>query len=150
MYAKPVRLPARVVTRSGDARDLDVFLGPAHHRHSETETLGERLNADGLEFLPVAAGEKVELLQLDYIAEIQLEGMAPEVERLESAGAVRKPVVVHLANGETLHGDFVCAMPKGRPRVSDLLNSPGQQFLLLVEPGRCHYVNRKAVVRVEA
>jgi hypothetical protein len=41
-------------------------------------------------------------------------------------------------------------MPRERLRVSDMLNTPGQQFILLVEPGRCHYVNRKAVVSVEA
>src|SRR5258708_16602080 len=150
MYAKPSRVSTRVVSRSGDAREVDVFLGPGLHRYSESETLGERLNAEGLQFLPVASGEKVELLQLDYIADVQLEGVVPDLERLESAGASRKSVTVHLASGDSLQGDLVYMMPKGRPRVSDLLNSPGQQFLLLVEPGRCHYLNRKAVVRVEA
>ena len=128
---------------------MDVFLGPAQHRHHETETLGERLNSR-LQFLPVAMGEKVELLQLDYIADVQMEGEAPDLERLESVGAAREPVTVHLSTGDTLRGDLVCVMPRERPRVSDILNDPGQQFLLLVEPGRCHYLNRKAVVRVEA
>jgi hypothetical protein len=150
MYAKAARLATRVVSLSGDARDLDVFLGPAMHRHYETETLGERLNSDGLQFLPVAAGEKVELLQLDYIADVQREGKLPELEQLEDLGAARTTVTVHLTTGESLHGELVYVMPKDRPRVSDVLNRPGQQFLLVVEPGRCHYVNRKAVVRVEA
>jgi len=57
---------------------------------------------------------------------------------------------VHLSTGDALSGEVVYVMPAGRPRVSDVLNAPDQQFLLLVEPGRCHYVNRKAVVRVEA
>jgi hypothetical protein len=139
----------RVVSFSGDTRDVDVFLGPALHRHYETETLGERLNSDGLRFLPVADGEKVELLQLDYIADVQLEGVAPEVERLDGIGAAHKAVTVHLSTGKTIQGELVYVMPKERPRVSDVLNSPTHQFLLLVEPGRCHYVNRKAVVRVE-
>ena len=34
-------------------------------------------------------------------------------------------------------GEFVCMTPRERPRVSDILNAPGQQFLLLVESGRC-------------
>jgi len=140
----------RVVSLSGDARDVDVFLGPALHRHCETETLGERLNAEGLRFLPVASGERVELLQLDYIADVQLEGIAPEVSRLDDMGASRKAVTVHLSTGDMLKGDLVYVMPRGQPRVSDVLNSPGNQFLLLVETGRSHYVNRKAVVRVEA
>jgi hypothetical protein len=150
MYAKPVRLPTRVLSVSGQARELDVFLGPALHRHHETETLGERLNAHGLQFLPVAVGDKVELLQVDYIADVQLDGRAPELERLEEIGAARKPVTVHLTTGDALQGDLVYVMPTGRPRVSDVLNAPDQQFLLLVQPDRCHYVNRKAVVRVEA
>jgi hypothetical protein len=150
MYAKPARVATRVVSLSGDVRDVDVFLGPAVHRHCETETLGERLNAEGLRFLPVASGEKIELLQLDYIADVQLEGIAPEVERLDDIGASRQSVTVHLSTGDMLKGDLVYIMPKGRPRVSDVLNSPEHQFLLLVEAGRSHYVNRKAVVRVEA
>jgi hypothetical protein len=150
MYAKPARVSTRVITFAGATRDVDVFLGPALHRHHETETLGERLNAHGLQFLPVAAGEKVELLQLDYIADVQLEGVAPEVERLESIGAERRAVTVHLTTGSALKGDLVYMMPKERPRVSDALNDPSSQFLLVVEPGRSHYVNRKAVVRVEA
>jgi len=150
MYAKPARVTTRVISLSGDVRDVDVFLGPAVHRQYETETLGERLNAEGLRFLPVAAGEKVELLQLDYIADVQLEGLAPEVARLDDIGASRKAVTVHLSTGDMLKGDLVYVMPKERPRVSDVLNSPGNQFLLLVEAGRSHYVNRKAVVRVEA
>jgi hypothetical protein len=120
------------------------------HRPCRTETLGERLNAQGLEFLPVATGEKVELLHRDYIAEVQLDGTVPEVEELESTGAYRKSVTFHLTTGESLRGDLLYSMPQGRPRVSDVLNAPGHQFLLLLEPGRCHYVNRKAVVRVEA
>ena len=150
MYAKLARLATRVVSLNGDTRDLDVFLGPAVHRHCETETLGERLNAEGLRFLPVASGEKVELLQLDYIADVQLEGIAPEVSRLDDIGASRKAVTVHLSTGDMLRGDLVYVMPKERPRVSDVLNSPGNQFLLLVEADRSHYLNRKAVVRVEA
>jgi hypothetical protein len=150
MYAKPTRVTTRMVSLSGDAREVDVFLGPALHRHHETETLGERLNAVGLQFLPVAAGDKVELLQIDYIADVQLDGTAPELDRLEFVGAVRKLVTVHLSTGNELRGELVYMMPKERPRVSDALNCPGTQFLLLVEPGRFHYVNRKAVVRVEA
>ena|SRR5579863_180778 len=150
MYAKPARVTTRVVSLSGDARNVDVFLGPAVHRHYEMESLGERLNAEGLRFLPVASGEKVELLQLDYIADVQLEGIAPEVERLDDIGAAHKAVTVHLSTGAMLKGDLVYIMPKEKPRVSDVLNSPRHQFLLLVEAGRSHYVNRKAVVRVEA
>ncbi|HZU84732.1 MAG TPA: hypothetical protein VE987_17500 [Polyangiaceae bacterium] len=143
-------MTTRVVSTSGDVRELDVFLGPALHRQSEVETLGERLNSGGLRFLPVASGEKVELIQLDYIADVQFDGAAPELRRLEDIGAARKPVTVHLSTGDTLRGDLVYVMPRERPRVSDVLNSPDHQFLLLVEPGRCHYVNRRAVVRVEA
>lgn len=150
MYAKPSRVATRVISVSGDVRELDVFLGPALHRHYETETLGERLNSQGLQFLPVADGEKVELWQIDHIAEVQLEGSTVDLSRLESIGASRHSVTVHLSTGDTLKGDLVSVMPKERPRVSDVLNSSAQQFLLLVEPGRCHYVNRKAVVRVEA
>ncbi len=57
---------------------------------------------------------------------------------------------MHLSTGGTLRGELICAMPRDQERVSDMLNSSGQQFLLLIEPGRCHYLNRKAVVRVEA
>jgi hypothetical protein len=139
-----------VLSVSGQSRELDVFLGPALHRQYETETLGERLNAQGLRFLPVAVGDKVELLQVDYIADVQLDGRLPELERLEEVGAAREPVTVHLTTGDSLKGELVYVTRAGRPRVSDVLNAPDQQFLLLVQPGCCHYVNRKAVVRVEA
>jgi hypothetical protein len=86
------------------------------HRHHETETLGERLNAQGLQFLPVAAGDKVELLQIDYIADVQLDGTAPELDRLEFVGALRKLVTVHLSTGNELRGELVYMMPKERPR----------------------------------
>src|SRR5579871_6941783 len=102
MYAKPARVTTRVVSVAGDTRDLDVFLGPAQHRQHEAETLGERLNSGGLRFLPVAAGDRVELLQLDYIADVQLDGEAPELARLEELGAARQPVTVHLSTGHTL------------------------------------------------
>jgi hypothetical protein len=150
MYAKAARVATRVVDLAGGVRDMEIFLGPALHRHHETETVGERLNAEGLQFLPVEVGGKVELLQLDYIADVQITGDAPEIERLVSVGAARKSVTVHLSSGSALRGDLLYTMPKERPRVSDVLNSPGNQFLLLVQPGCCHYVNRKAVVRVEA
>jgi hypothetical protein len=150
MYAKPARVTTRVVSFSGDTREVDVFLGPALRRHYETETLSERLNAQGLQFLPVSAGDKVELLQLDYIADVQIEGEAPELERVEFASATRKQVTVHLSNGSAVRGEFVYMMPRERPRVSDALNDPSHLFLLVIEPGRSHYVNRKAVVRVEA
>jgi hypothetical protein len=150
MYAKPARVTTRVVSLSGDTRAVDVFLGPAVHRQCETETLGERLNAHGLEFLPVASGEKVEFLRLDFIADVQLAGVAPEVERLEAVGAGRQPVTVHLTTGQAVRGDLVYLWRKEQPRVSDALNSADQHFLLVVEPGCAHYVNRKAVVRVEA
>jgi hypothetical protein len=150
MYAKPARVTTRVVSMLGEARDLDVFLGAAQHRHYDTETLGERLNAEGLQFLPVAAGEKFELLRLDYIADVQLDGTDPGLENLDKIGAARSTVTFHLSTGDKLEGDLVYVMPRDRPRVSDVLNSPALQFFLLVEHGRSHYVNRKAVVRVEA
>lgn len=150
MYAKAARVLTRVVSVLGDTRDVDVFLGAAHHRQYDTETLGERLNEEGLQFLPVATGEKFELLRLDYIADVQLDGVDPELEHLEGLGASRSAVTVHLSTGDTLRGDLVYVTPRERPRVSDVLNNREQQFFLLVEPGRSHYVNRKAVVRVEA
>jgi len=152
LYAKPARLTTRMLTLGGGAREVDVFLGPALHRHHETETLGERLNTQGLHFLPVASGEKVELLHLDYIADVQFEGGLSELERLGGVGTTHETVTVHLTTGDMLRGDLVYDMPRERLRVSDALNNPRNQFFLLVErePGRCHYVNRKAVVRVEA
>jgi hypothetical protein len=150
MYAKSGRQAVSVLSLTGDARDVDVFLGPALHRYHQTETLGERLNTEGLRFLPVALGEKVELLQMDAIADVKVEGASPELEELDSVGAVHQSVVVHLATGDRLAGELVYQMPQGSPRVSDLLNSPKSRFLLLVQPGCCHYVNQKAVVRVEA
>ena len=148
MYAKPERLPTRIVSLAGDARDVEIFLGPARTRGAVTETLGERLNSH-LQFLPVALGEKVELLQVDHIVEVEVDGSIQDVEQLESFGATRAPVTVHLSNGTSRCGDLVYVAPR-ETRISDALNSTRDQFLLLVVDGRCHYLNRKAVIRVEA
>jgi hypothetical protein len=141
-------LPVRVVTLDGAATESLVFLHTMSGRHLGPETLGERLTAGEVRFLPCETASGIELVNLDQVAYLECPARLPEVEELEEMAAFRAAATLELAGGERLHGELRYRLPAFGCRISDLLNAAEERFLLLTTPQRSCYVNRRAVVRV--
>jgi hypothetical protein len=149
--AVPVEsLPVRVVTVDAGKSDGLVFLHASSSRHFGPETLGERLGATGARFVPFEAAGGVELVNLDHVAYVEAPGNLPEIAELDAMESFRANVVFELTHGERLSGVLRYRRPTTSCRVSDLLNSADDEFLLLTAGDSCFYVNRRAVVRVLA
>ena len=138
----------RVVPLEGDALDAKVFLRPDAIHGAGPGTLGSELNAEGRKFMPMSVGGEILLYRLSWIAYAAAEHALPELAELEEVGAIKQGVELTLTTGDVLSGKLVFLMPEQSSRVSDVLNSPGHQFLLLVSDGACTYVNREAIVCV--
>lgn len=134
----------------GEALQAEVFLRPDATQGTGSGTLGAELNAEGRKFVPLAVEQDVLLYRLSWIAYVHAEEELPELLELQEVGATRESVSLTLCNGDTLEGELVYVMPEQSHRVSDVLNSPGNQFLLLVNERGCSYVNREAIVSVKA
>ncbi len=141
-------LPARIVAFDGQETWARIFLHAASERYPRAEVVADRLNDPRLRFLPCEVDGAIELFQLSWVAYVEYEGRLPEVEELERVGAVRQKVTLGLVTREVLVGDLLYVMPEGQSRVSDLLNSPRQRFLLLLTDTHTCYVNIGALVRV--
>jgi hypothetical protein len=139
---------AEVILWSAEALSASFYLRLASASGVGRETLGERLNDPGTRFIPCRVGDRIELLNLDWISFIRVEGPGPEVARREEMGAVRKPARITLQSGYRLEGDLLSMLPHARARLSDLLNLSTDRFLLFLAPAAVLYVNRKAIVRV--
>lgn len=137
----------RVVAMDGRSSEASIFLHSIGGSGSGPETILSCLNDRQLSFLPVRIGEPVELINLDGVVYLEVEGRPPEVERYEEVSALRAPVALELFGGERLEGDLLYARPPSHSRVSDLLNSRDERFLLLVTPGRTLFVRRAAILR---
>lgn len=144
------QLQARLVPIRGDVLEVAFFLrGVDHHHGVSDEYIGERLNNPSLTFIPIFVGKSTELFQVAEIAYVEVNGPLPEIEDFDDANASRAPVVLHLVNGKRLDGSLVFMMPPEQCRISDVLNSAGTRFLLLVSAGRSYYVNRSAILRAQ-
>jgi hypothetical protein len=139
---------ACMVLLNGDCFEASFYLRLSSAYGYGRETLGERLNDSNNLFLACKVDDEVQLLQLASIAYIQVRGSLPEAEYREHVGASRQRATLTLKTGETLAGEFLSILPPSRSRVSDLLNSPEERFLLFFTEGSSLYVNRDAIVRV--
>lgn len=150
-YALEVsNLPVRLHTADGRVVEAEVFLH-AVGGSGRPETLEDRLNDPDLRFLPCRVAGRVELVHLERVAVVEALAPLPELERLAEIGAVRQSVEVELAGGRALQGELVYSRPPGSQRVSDLLNSGNERFLLLVDgAARALYVRRDELLRVRA
>lgn len=133
-----------------DGRDerRQVFLHQISGYHMGRETLGERLNSEKDRFLPCQSEDGLELVNLDQVALVECAPELPDLEELEVVGISRAPVCIELAEGETLRGVLSYHRPAESSRLSDLLNGPGDRFLMLRSGEQAWYINRNAVVRV--
>jgi hypothetical protein len=139
--------PMRVVGRDGAEVNASLFLHAVGEHGGRPETIGERLNDRGARFVPLRRGGAVELTSLDWIAYVAAAGKLPEATAHEAAGARRAAVELDLAGGATLAGELLYSRPAGSARVSDLLNSGEERFLLLLTAEETLFVHRAAVVR---
>ncbi|MCB1007773.1 MAG: hypothetical protein KDB94_02655 [Acidobacteria bacterium] len=147
-YALAVRRrPARLAGFDGDSAQAILFLRSPSARGPRDETVLERLNALDGEFLPCEIDGRVSLVNLSWIAyvEIDAEGDAPELPGIRRARAE-----LDLISGECLSGELVYVARPGRARVSDLLNAAGERFLHLAASGVDRFVRREAILRVRS
>lgn len=148
-YALAVeRSSARLVGFDGSSASATLFLRGASARGPRLETVHERLNGLDGEFLPCEIEGEVALVNLAWIvyvecpAEAGSDGFEP--------GLRRAPAELDLITGETLSGVLSYVARPGRSRVSDLLNSASDRFLLLAAPGVERHVRRTAILRVRS
>jgi len=147
--AVPVRkLTVQLVDMRGERSPAVVFLHAVSSHDPRPETLGDRLNAAEAKFLPCQVGDRVELVQVAWLSYLEVSGTLPEVDGLRAVGAHEEDLELELAHGEKVSGTFLYEARSGRDRVSDVLNSEGSEFLLLMNDERTLYVRRGAIVRV--
>lgn len=141
------QVPVRLVLFSGESLEVELFLHHVSLRGRSRQTLAERLNESATKVLAARVGDGTDLFQLRWISYLETPGKAPEVLEYEELGACRHRVDLGLVSGETLHGELLFFLPEGFRRVSDLLNTPEQRFLLFYGDGHTRYIQRGAVVR---
>ena len=139
---------AEIVLWSAEALTASFYLRLASASGAGRETLGERLNDPGTRLIPCKVGDRIELLNLDWISFIRVEGDVPEIARREALGAIRQPAKISMQSGYLLEGQFLYVLPHARARLSDLLNFSTDRFMLFLAPAAALYVNRKSIVRV--
>lgn len=142
--------PVRIVELDGRQTEGALFLHTLGDQESRLETISRRLNDVEATFLPVRVNGGIDLVHLAWVAYVAADGRSGDVGRLEEVGARRAPVTLELAHGETVTGELLYAAPADQSRVSDLLNSGGERFLLLLAPDSTLYVHRAAIRRARA
>lgn len=139
---------ACLVLLNGDCFEASFYLRLSSAYGHGRETLGERLNDPATLFLACKVDEAVQLVQLSSIAYLEVHGALPEVEYREHVGAIRQPATITLRTGDKIQGEFLSILPPNKSRVSDLLNTPDERFLLFLTDKLSLYVNRDAILRV--
>ena len=142
--------PIRIVGTDGRVAEASLFLHAVADVSSRPETIGARLNDRAVAFLPVRRDGRVELVHLAWVAYVAVAGRPLDVAAREEVGARRAEVALDLVGGATWRGELLYELPAGNARVSDLLNSPGERFLLLIAGTETLFVNRAAIVRARA
>jgi len=147
-YALAVRRrPARLKGFDGDSARAVLFLRAASARGPREETVLERLNALDGDFLPCEIDGGVALVNLSWIAYVEVDAPAAEEDE---PGLRRAPATLDLVSGERLAGDLVYVARPGRARVSDILNAAGDRFVRFASPGLERFVRRDAILRVRS
>ena len=139
---------ARLALVNGTVLPASFFLGPIAGDGYENDDLSARLNNERTRFVVIRCEAGITLMCVDAIAYVCIPGRTPEAELLERAGAPRRAAQVRLCTGEELRGDFVSLALPERSRLSDLLNEPGQRFLLFASGGSTYLIHRNAVQQV--
>lgn len=145
---KVERVAASVVDRKGRRSELVFFLHTVSPHLFASETLADRLNDAETEYLPCETDGHTELLRLGSLSYAEIQGQAPEIDRLEEIGATHARVELELDCGDTLAGELIYEAPPTAARVLDLFNSRATRFVLLVNGDRTLFVHRDAITRI--
>jgi hypothetical protein len=141
------RSTARLVGFDGSSATATLFLRGSSPRGPRPESVAERLNSLDGEFLPCEVDGEISIVNLAWIAYVECPTQEPVPAE---PGLRRAPAELDLITGETLAGQLTYVARPGRARVSDLLNSASDRFLLLASPGLERHVRRTAILRVRS
>ncbi len=142
------RSTARLVGFDGSSATATLFLRGSSPRGPRPESVADRLNSLDGEFLPCEIDGEISVVNLAWI--VYVECPAETETHGPEPGLRRAPAELDLVTGETLSGVLAYVARPGRARVSDLLNSASDRFLLLLSPGVERHVRRTAILRVRA
>jgi hypothetical protein len=149
-YAIEVRkVPVRLKSLAGENYQANFFLHSARAKDYQPETVGDRLNALEVRFLPCEIDGCPTLVRLTSLAFVELAKSGFEVERMYEVGAYRERVALHLTTGDRLEGDLLYEAATESHRVSDLLNRSSIRFLMMLEGGKTFFILKEAIDRVE-
>jgi len=108
----------------------------------------ERLNDGGEEFIPVALGEDRYLLNKSGIVSVEIDGSEDSGEVDADAGR-HVPVRLSLTGGMSMLGRFHIVMPPQQSRVIDYLNQ-APRFTALLGENKVTFVQRSYIVTVRS
>jgi hypothetical protein len=138
---------ARLTLVSGAEMPVSFFLESGRDIF-EHEGLLAHLNNERKQFIVVRCEAGITLVCADAIAYVSIGGRTPEFEFCEVVGTPHLAARIRLCTGEELGGDFVSLAEPERSRLSDLLNQPGQRFLLFTSGCATYLIHRNAVQQV--
>ena len=142
------RVAASIVDRQGRSSEVAFFVHTVSPHLFASETVADRLNDPETRFLPCEVAGRTELVRLSALSYVEIQGLVPEIERLEEIGAAHSDVELELDCGAALAGQLIYEAPPNTDRVSDLLNERATRFLLLASGNRTLFVRRDAIARV--
>jgi len=139
---------ASILLDDGRTLEGQLFLATAGP-DGRPETVWERLNDSGEEFVPMACGDDRFLLNKSGIITVTVPRGEDAVHADDGNGAREAAVRVTLAGGISLLGRLHIAMPVERSRVLDYLNA-APRFLPLHASGGVTLVHRRFIVSVRS
>lgn len=143
------RTPVHLKTLAGEEIDASAFVHPVGHADYRPESVGDRLNDPEAEFLPCEVEGEKYLVRLESLSYVVSAGSVPEIETMDTVGAIHTEVELWLRSGERLRGDLVYEAERGEERVSDMLNRSQSRFLVLTDGDSTYFVLRAGVDRVK-
>jgi hypothetical protein len=141
-------LSARLALVDGTSAQAVFFLQLSSESGYRNENLSALLNDETAQFLVMRCDEGITFMAADAIAYVAVAGKTRELAFLDRVGASRRAAEVRLRTGEELVGEFLSLAPPNRSRLSDVLNEPGQRFLVFEGGGCTYHINRNAIQQV--
>jgi hypothetical protein len=141
-------LSVRLALLDGTSVQAVFFLQLSSESGYGNEGLSARLNDETAQFLVMRCAAGTTFVSADSIAYVAIPGKTREIAFLERVGASRRAAAVQMRTGEELVGDFLSLAPPNRSRLSDVLNEPGQRFLVFEGGGCTYHIHRNAIQQV--
>jgi hypothetical protein len=139
------RQPAELTLVTGATLAGVFFLASASHLHTGPERVSDMMNLE-LGFFPFETEAGTTLVNRTHVLKVALSAQMVEAEL--NAGydvATRHKVSVLLTTGDTVVGNVVVALPRGRDRLSDYARTE-EQFRYLELEDRTLLINSAHIV----